>query len=197
MSTDFPGSPRTMSFVAFSCTIGNWLGNPCISHMMQYTVGWKSSGGKITHAMGKKFPGSPNTKGFVAFSLTMRNWWGNQWTSPMMCTIGWESNGRKGPILWKKNEYQFPRLSPYQGFCYTFPYCRKFMGKCIHFPYAEVYHRNGIGQEKSAYAMKKVWLSISQPFPIPWVLLHFLIKCKIYGETHAFAICWSIPKMGM
>ena len=46
MSTNFSGSPHTMSFVAFSCTIGNWLGKPCISHKMKYAVGWKSYGEK-------------------------------------------------------------------------------------------------------------------------------------------------------
>ena len=36
----------TMSFVAFSCTMENWWGNPSISHMMKYTVGWESYGEK-------------------------------------------------------------------------------------------------------------------------------------------------------
>ena len=45
-STNFPGSPHTMGFVAFSCTTGNWWGNPCISHLMKYTIGWGSYGEK-------------------------------------------------------------------------------------------------------------------------------------------------------
>ena len=40
MSPNFPG------FVAFSCTMGNWLGNPSISHMRKYTIGWKLHGEK-------------------------------------------------------------------------------------------------------------------------------------------------------
>ena len=71
-------------------------------------------------------------------------------------TIGWESNGKKASILWEKYEYQFPRLSPYQGFYCIFPYCGKFMGKPMHFPYAEVYHRMGIGWEKSTHTLGKV-----------------------------------------
>ena len=63
------------------------------------------------------------------------------------------------------------------------------MGKPIHSPYAEVYHRMGIGWEKSTQTMGKVWLSISQAFPIPWVLLHFPVLWEMYGETHAFHIC--------
>ena len=140
------------------------------------------------------FPGSPHSKGFVAFSRTMRNWWENPCISLIMrYTIGWESDWKIAPILWEKYEYQFPRLSPYHGFCCIFPYCGKFMGKPMHFPYAEVYHRMGIGWEKSTHAMGKVWLSISQAFPVPWVLLHFPVLWEIYGETHACPICWSIP----
>ena len=64
------------------------------------------------------FPGSPHTKGFVAFSHTTRNWWGNSCIFHMLkYTIGWESDGKKAPILWEKYEYQFPRLCPYHGFC--------------------------------------------------------------------------------
>ena len=91
------------------------------------------------------FPVSPHTMGFVAFSCTMRNWWGNPCISHMTkYAIGWESDGKKAPILWEKYDYQFPRLSPYHGFCCIFPYCGKFMGKPMHFPYAEVYHKMGI-----------------------------------------------------
>ena len=111
----------------------------------------------------------------------------------MKYAIEWESNGKKSPILSEKYEYQFPRLSPYHGFCCIFSYCGKFMGKPMHFPYAEIYHRMKIGWEKSTHIMGKVWLSISQTFPIPWVFLHFLVLWRIYGETHTFPICWSIP----
>ena len=105
-------------------------------------------------------------------------------------TIRWESNGKKAPILWEKHEYQFSRLSPYHGFCCIFSYCGKFMEKPMHFPYVEVYHRMGIGWEKSTHTMGKVWVSVSQTFPIPWVLLHFPVLGEIYGETHAFPIWW-------
>ena len=112
------------------------------------------------------FPGSPHSKGFVALSRTMRNWWGNPCISHMMkYTIGWESNGKKAPILWEKYEYQFPWLSPYHEFCCIFPYCGKFMRKPMHFPYAEVYHRMGIRWEKKHPYYRKS-MSISFPdFP--------------------------------
>ena len=44
--------------------------------------------------------------------------------------------------------------------------------------------------------MGKVWVSISQTFPIPWVLLHFPLIWETDGETHAFSKWWSIPQDG-
>ena len=40
------------------------------------------------------------------------------------------------------------------------------------------------------------YLLPSQTFPIPWDFLHFSVLWEIYLETHAFPICWSIPKDG-
>ena len=74
----------------------------------------------------------------------------------MKSTMGWESNGKKAPILWEKYEYQFPRSSPYDEFCCLFPYYGKLMGKPMYFPYDEVYHRMGIRWEKSTHTMGKV-----------------------------------------
>ena len=132
----------------------------------------------------------PHTMGFVAFFRTMGNLWGNPYIYHMLkYTMGWEWDGKKAPVLWENYDYRFPRLSPYHGFCCIFLYCGKFMGKPIHFSYAEVYHRMGIGSEKSTHAMGTVWLSISKLFPIPWVLLHFPVLWEIHGETHTFLIC--------
>ena len=49
VGTNFPGSFRRMGFVAFSNAMGNWCGNPCILHVMKYTIRWEKS----THTMGK------------------------------------------------------------------------------------------------------------------------------------------------
>ena len=97
MSTDFSGLPQ--GFATFSRAMGNWWGNPCISHMPKYSTGWKL-------------------------------------------------NGKEVPILWEKYEFQFPRSSPYDGFCCILPYCWKLMGKPMDFPYDEVYHWMGIKWEK-------------------------------------------------
>ena len=102
----------------------------------------------------------------------------------MKYTVGWESYGEKSPILWEKYEYQFPRFTPYEGFCCISPYYEKMMGKPMHFPYDEVCHRMGIGWEKSTHTMGKVWLSVSQTYPISWVLL--------YWSQYAFS--WTTPR---
>ena len=70
-------------------------------------------------------------------------------------------------------------------------YYEKLMGTPMHFPYDEVYHRTGIGWEKTTHTMGKVWLPISQVLPIRWVLLHFPRLWKIDGKTQAFPISWN------
>ena len=58
MRTNFPGFPNTVGFVAFSCTMRNCWANPCISHMIKYTIGWRSNGKKapILWEMYEYFP---------------------------------------------------------------------------------------------------------------------------------------------
>ena len=53
MVIDLPDFLHTMGFVAFSRTVGNLWGNPCISHMLKYTIRWESNGKKGTHTIGK------------------------------------------------------------------------------------------------------------------------------------------------
>ena len=67
------------------------------------------------------------------------------------------------------------------------------MGKHMHFCYDEVYHRIGIGWQKTAHTMGKVWLPISQILPIQWVLLHFPMLWEIDGKTQTFpSISWDL-----
>ena len=50
----------------------------------------------------------------------------------MKYIIGWESNGKKVPIIWEKYVNQFPRFSPYNGFCCIFLHYGKLKGNpCI------------------------------------------------------------------
>ena len=107
--------------------------------------------------MSINFLDPPHTMGFVGFFCAMGNRWENPCISHVMkYTTGWESNGKKAPILWEKYEYQFPRSSSYNGFCCIFPYYGKLMRKPMHFPYDEVYHRMGIGWEKYPYYGKSM-----------------------------------------
>ena len=53
MSISFPDFPHTMGFVAYSRTVGNLRGNPCISHMLKYTIGWESHGEKAPMLWGR------------------------------------------------------------------------------------------------------------------------------------------------
>ena len=46
MGTNFLVSPNLMDFTAFSHAMGNWWGNPCISHIIKYTTECKSNGKK-------------------------------------------------------------------------------------------------------------------------------------------------------
>ena len=76
--------------------------------------------------------------GFDDFSNAMGNLIRKPMHFPAMkYTTGWESHGKKSPIVWEKYECQLPRFTPYDGFC-TY---EKYMGKPMHFSYDEVYHR--------------------------------------------------------
>ena len=109
-------------------------------------------------------------------------------------TTGWESNGKKAPIQWEKYEYQFPRPSPYDGFCCIFPYYKKLMGKPMHFPYDEVYHRMGIKWEKSTHTMGKVWLRISQVYDGFCCIFQYYEK--LVGKDMHFPYDENIPNDG-
>ena len=160
MSICFPDFPHTMGFVAFSCTVGNLWENPCISHMLKYSIGWESTGKKapiLWENYGYRFPRFSRYHGFSFIFLYCGKLWGNPCISHMLkYTIRWEPNGKKASILWEKYGYQFSRLSPYHGFRCNFPYCGNVIAKPMHFPYAEVFHRMGIRWKKSTHTMGKV-----------------------------------------
>ena len=113
-----------VGFAAFSCAIRNWWKKPCISYVVKCIIRWESDGRKVPicwKKMRTNFPGSPNSMDFATFSNAMGNWRGNPCIShSIKFTAGCQSNGKKAPILWEKCEYQFPRLSTYDGFCRIF-----------------------------------------------------------------------------
>ena len=140
MSTNFPASSHATSFVAFSRTMRNWWGNPCISHMMKYTIGWESNGKKALILWEKyEYQFSRVSHGFCCIFPYCGKFMGKPCISHMLkYNIGWESDRKKAPILWEKYEYQFPRLFPYHGFYCILSYCGKFTGKPMHFPYDDI-----------------------------------------------------------
>ena len=110
----------------------------------------------------------------------------------MKYTIRRKLDWKNVPILWEKYDCQFPKFSPYDGFSCIFPYYGKLMLKHTHFPYDEVYHKMGIGREKSTHTMGEVWLPISQVLAIRWVLLHFPMLLEVDRHTNAFLIWWDL-----
>ena len=142
MSINFPDFPHTMGFVAFSHTVGNLWGNPCISHMLKYTIGWKSDGKKAPILWEKydyQFPRLSPYRGFSCIFLYCGGFMGKPIHFPYAEVYHrWKSERKKTPILWEKYDYRFPRLSPYHGFCCIFQYCGKFMGKPMHFLYNDI-----------------------------------------------------------
>ena len=186
--------PISMVFADFSKIMRNWWEKQSISHVIKYTIGWESNGKDHPYygkSMSTNSPGSPHTMGIVGYSLEpISQTFSIRWdwlffpmlsvntciTHVMKCTRECESNWKKAPILWQNYEYQFPRFSPYDGFCCLFLYYGKLMWKPMHFPYDEVYHRMGILWGKTTHASGKVWVSISQVQSIRWALLHFLIR---------------------
>ena len=159
---------------------------------------------KYTYVLEKtdiNFPHSSNSMDFTPFSHAMGNWWGNQCISHMInYTIGYESNGKKAPILWENYEYQFPRFSAYGGFSRIFPgTILPGFSHLMDFPafshamrnwwenpcisnmmkYTTGWESNG----KKIHFMEKVWEPISQAFPIRWILLTFLMLWEIWWEN--------------
>ena len=103
----------------------------------------------------------------------------------MKSTIGWESNGKKAPILWEKYEYQFPRSSPYDGFCCIFRYYWKLMRKPMHFLYDKVYHRMGIRWEKVLILWEKYDYQFPRLSPYDGFCCIFPYYGKLMGKpTH-------------
>ena len=92
----------------------------------------------------------------------------------MKYTIKWESNGKKPPILWEKQEHQVPRFLPYDGFCCIFLYYGKLMGNPMHFLFDEI-------------LMGIVW-------GIIWgKSTHTMGKVQFPSSPHAMGFCYIFP----
>ena len=140
MGTNFPGSLNSLNFTAFSDAMGNWRGNPCISHIIKYTIGCKSNGKRTSilwekyeyqfprfstyHGFYKIFlranlPRFSHSMGFSVFCHAMRNWWEKPCISHMMKhTKGWKSNGI--PLFMEKVLDPISQAFPIQWVLLTF-----------------------------------------------------------------------------
>ena len=130
MSTNFPGSLHTRGFVAFSRTIRNWWGNPCISHMTKYAIGWESNGKEHPYhgkSMSTNFPDFPHTMGFVLFSRTVGNLLGNPYNSHVMTLVNF--------FLYRKKltdviiRFSFYVILPHMGNAGVFSFISHNIGK--------------------------------------------------------------------
>ena len=157
MGTNFPGSFNSMDFTAFSHAMGNWWGNPCVSHMIKYTIECEYNGKKYPYSgesMSAYFPGSPHTMSSVGFSRepisqvsphVMGSWWENTCISYMIkYTTGWESNGKNHQFYGKGVGTNFSGLSHSMSFADFSNAMGNLMRKPMYFPCSEVYHKMGI-----------------------------------------------------
>ena len=112
MGTNFLVSPNLMDFTAFSHAMGNWWGNPCISHIIKYTTECKSNGKKAPILWVKyeyqfsrfskydefcrifpetNFSGFSHSMRFPTISHALGNWRANPCISLMSkYTTGWD-----------------------------------------------------------------------------------------------------------
>ena len=67
ISIDFPDFPHTMGFVAFSRNVENLWGNPYISHMLKYNIGWELDGKKAPMLWEKYGYGFPRLSPYHGF----------------------------------------------------------------------------------------------------------------------------------
>ena len=183
MCTNFPGFSNSMDFTAFSHAMGNWWGNPCISQIIKYTIGYESNGKKDPVLWEKyenrfprfstydgfcriyletNFPGFSHLMGFPAFSHAMRYWWENLCISHMMTyTTRWKSNGKKHPHYGKSMSTNFPGSANTMGFV---EYC---------------------------------WEPVSLAFPIRWFWLSFQCYGKLMRKHMHFPCDEVYHKMGI
>ena len=124
---------ETQVFFAFSHTMGNWWENPCIFHMMKYTIGWKSYEKKVTILWEKYEYQFPRIS--VAFSRIMGNRWQNPCISHMMkYTIGWVLNGEKSTHTMGKLWLPISQVLPIRWALLLFSMLWQIDGKSQAFP---------------------------------------------------------------
>ena len=166
ISTNFSDFPHTTGFFSFSRTMGNWLGDSCISHIIKYTIGYNLMGkecpyyGKI---MSTNFPGFLHTMGLAGLSWeAIPQAFSIRWIFLSFLML-WETDGKNHafPIWWsilqdgnlmeklthfinKNMRTNFPGPPHSMGFAEFSNPMENLMRRSTHFLCDEVYHRMGI-----------------------------------------------------
>ena len=117
------GPPNSMDFAAFSYAMGNRWGNPFISLVMNYAIGWEFNGKKHPYYRKVWTPISqviPIQWVLLQFFHAMGNWSGNPCISNVIkYTTRWESNGKKYSYYGKSmviNFSGFPYSTSFENF---------------------------------------------------------------------------------
>ena len=145
-----------MDFTAFSHAMGNWWGNPCISHIIKYTIECESTGKKALilwekyeyqfpsfstyNGFCRKFPGT-NFQDFPPFECfgCLFPCYGKLMRKHMHfpCDEVYHKMGiywKNASIIWEKYEPQYPWFSILQWFLLHFPVLWEIDGETHAFP---------------------------------------------------------------
>ena len=119
MSISFSDFPHTMGFVAFSRAVGNLWGNPCIPHMLKYTIRWESNGKKapvLWERYGYRFPRLPPYHGFCCIFPYCGKFMRNPCISHMMTSVNFFPVHLIEHFRWLLQQHSFIHLrrSPYR-----------------------------------------------------------------------------------
>ena len=146
---------------------------------MKYTIKWESDGKNgpiIWEKYGYQFPWfSPYDEICCIFPYHKKLMGKPMHFHMMKYTIGWESNGKKTPILWEKYEHQFPDFPHTMSFVAFSRTVENSWGN----PYISHVPKYAIGWEldrkKALIFWEKYCYQYPRLSPIPWFLLHFPI----------------------
>ena len=138
MSINFPGPPHTMGFVVFSCIMGNLCENPCIFHIIKYTIGWKSDVKKVPILWEKYdywFPRFPPPDRFCCIFSYYEKLMGKPMPFPYdevyhRMAIRWEKSTHTMGKVW----LPIPQVLPIRWVLLHFPILWEIDGKTHAFP---------------------------------------------------------------
>ena len=156
MRTNFPGFSHLMSFAAFSHVMGNWWENLCFSHMMKYTIGWKSNGKKTPMLWEKyehQFPSFSLCNGFCCIFT----YYGKLMGKPMHLPydevyhrmgVGWENSTHTMEKVWGP----ISQVLPIQWALLHFPVLWEINGETHAFPISSsIPYENWMGKKHPYY----------------------------------------------